>query len=278
MSDIDMHLHTNLSDGKLSIKALAKELSLKNMQCVSLTDHETTNGTLAMKNECAKYGIKTIPGIEMEATYDFERNYTLHLLCYDYKNIKRLNKFLEELDDARRDAIKDAINKLKSKNIFVTIEEVKDNCKMKKATLNSLISILVKRGIFSSYQQGIKEFLDRSSPLYVDYPRYSARYMLDLINSVGGVSVLAHPKTIEYTDKRLDELMKYLKDNGLDGIETYCRKCSEKVIRRSEQYAKEYNLLETVGSDFHEKKSGSYLQVHNVPKEKILILKDRFYM
>ncbi|MBQ9024608.1 MAG: PHP domain-containing protein [Bacilli bacterium] len=248
---IDMHLHTTWSDGSLTTSDLVNKLYLNGITHAVLTDHDCILGYESFKKECQRKNIVTIPGVELEAYYDVKNSKYLHLLCYNYKNKNQLNSFLEKERTLRINAILEGIERVKNDGIFVSLDDVKKMSEGRHLLINHLCILLEKLGAVQSRFDAYDMFLNNNSTYHVSYPKYSVEEILELINSVGGVAVLAHPKRLNMNYDEKEKYIKYLKDCGIQGIEAYYSFDSASEREFSIEMSKKYNLIATVGSDWH---------------------------
>lgn len=274
---IDMHLHTKWSDGNLTVSELVKKISEKNITHAVLTDHDCVLGTESFKIECSKYGIKTISGVELEAYYDLETSSYLHILCYNFEDIKKLNNYLEKVRNDRIQAIVCAISKLKKQNILINFEDVEAMSCGRHLLINHLCILLEKTGIVKSKFDAYNAFLDRTSSLYINYPKITVEDTIKKIYEVGGIPILAHPKRINMTNTEKENYVAYLKKIGIKGIETYYSFDTLEETRYSEYLANKYNLLQTVGSDWHCEEEKIEFGNKHISTEKIKLLKKEFF-
>ena len=114
-----------------------------------------------------------------------------------------------------------------------------------------IAKLLMKYGYVNSVQEAFDKYLvDISNKVgYVKGMDY--KDCIDLILKSGGIPVLAHPKTLKLSSLELINLIKYLVDCGLKGIEVYHSMHSEFEVSQYIQIANELNLLVSGGSDFH---------------------------
>ena len=113
------------------------------------------------------------------------------------------------------------------------------------------IEIILRKHNYS--EKFIRDFLERTKrfiPNYEDYEVNIYRAIEIILNS-GGVPVLAHPNRIKLNDDELEKLIKKLASFGLQGLETSYSHFSQEEFTKYSNQAKKYNLLESVGSDFH---------------------------
>ena len=76
---VDLHVHSNISDGTLSPKEVVKHASEMGVAVMALTDHDTIGGIAEASEAAAEYGVELIPGIEISAGF---RDRDVHILGY----------------------------------------------------------------------------------------------------------------------------------------------------------------------------------------------------
>ena len=274
---IDMHLHTTWSDGSLSTGELTDKLKDNDITHAVLTDHDCILGYNSFLKHCEEKGIITIPGVELEAYYDIENSKYLHLLCYDYDDGDKLNKFLENERQLRIKAILEGIEKLKEKGINIEFENVKKMSEGRHLLINHLCILLEKMNVVKSRFDAYNMFLDENSDYYVEYPKYSVENMIKLGHEVGGSMVLAHPRRINMDYEQKEKYIKYLKEIGLDGIEAYYADDTKEQRDFSIRMGEKYSLIQTVGSDWHCIEDNIDFGNSYVDEKHIKVLKRRFF-
>ena len=275
---IDMHLHSTWSDGSLNVSELVYRLEENGVTHAVLTDHDCILGYESFLNNCRGKGIITIPGVELEAYYDADNSKYLHLLCYNYDDSERLNQFLERERQLRIKAILDGIEKLKTKGINVTLEDVKNMSEGRHLLINHLCMLLEKKNVVKSRFDAFNMFLNEDSYYHVDYPKYTVEEIISLIHKVGGTAVLAHPKRIPMNYDEKEKLVKYLKSIGLQGIEAYYATDTPEERNFSLEMGYKYSLIETIGSDWHcDEDNISFGTSCYINPEHIKVLKRNFF-
>ena len=120
---------------------------------------------------------------------------------------------------------------------------------------------IVRYLIYKNYFKNILEVYDtligKGQKLYIPIKKLSPENIIDLIDKAGGVSVLAHPCTLNLNEYDLRNKIKELMNYGLDGIEVINSKSNLSEKQLYKKLANEFNLIETVGSDFHSPKEQS---------------------
>lgn len=274
---IDMHLHTKWSDGSLQVSELVQKLKLSDINYASLTDHDCILGNEEFEKISDKYNIKTIYGVELECYYNLYTSSYLHMLCYNYKDIKKLNDFLEQERLHRIEAIKEAIERIKKIGIFTNLDEVKSMSCGRHLLINHLCILLEKKRFVKSRFEAYQMFLNPNSELYVNYPKITVEEIMKIIDDVGGIPVLAHPKRINMNKIELENYVSYLKKIGLKGIETYYSFNTKEEIEFCEYLSNKYELIDTVGSDWHCEEEKINFGNKYITSEKEKILKRSFF-
>jgi len=112
-----------------------------------------------------------------------------------------------------------------------------------------------------SFEEAFENYLGEGKPAYVPKMRLEPVFGIEMIHSSGGLAVLAHPLySGTKTREEVEELVRLLKEAGLDGIECYYSDHSPADTNFYLRLARKYGLLVTGGSDFHgEAKAGTAL-------------------
>lgn len=247
---IDLHTHSNYSDGEYSPKDLIKKAKNTGIKIISITDHDTLEGNKNIPKNIK--GIKIIPGIELTAKVKKGR---MHILGYNINiNNKELNDKMTILKDKSINSIITLIVQLKKDyNIDFTYNEIKE---LVNANHNlgrpDLAKILVKNGYAESVDDAFKKYLIAAYQKTRKYNKgISWEECLSLITNSEGIPVLAHPHTLKLSNEELEKLIKKMIKKGLRGIEVYH---SNNTFEEQEFYmelAKKYNLLVSGGTDYH---------------------------
>jgi predicted metal-dependent phosphoesterase TrpH len=269
MNLIDLHIHTNNSDGEFSTKDIINMLKDSNVTTFSITDHDNINSCQEVINENIN-GLYYIRGIENSALF---KNYNMHILGYDINdNCYNMQKIISVIQKSRNSRILEIIKILKDKyNIEFesnTINEVLNRT----GTVGKahVIELLYKYGYGNSNVEIYKKYL-KDLKTEINY-RTDAEKVIEAIKRDNGIAVLAHPKEIEneyHID--IEMIIKNLINIGLDGIEVYNSLHNLEDIKKYLDIAKKYNLLISGGSDYHGIFTKPNVELGNVSQEKIKI-------
>ena len=264
---IDLHIHTNHSDGKYSAKEILCIAQEKSLKAISFCDHNVLGAYQELENIDAKkyFSGKIISGIEFDMVYQGE---LFHILGYNF-NVEKLNKskYIDKNNEEQLIAIEN--------NILETLKSVcqklgiklSDNLEIKSP--NEAANDLIKADMMK-YEEN-NEILDEllgkdrkisfwrghitnpESPFFIDFTKGlpTPEEIAEEIHNAGGIVVLPHVFEYKSCDNK-----KFLNDmynlGILDGVECIHTKHSQEQINYLKQYCKEKNLIMTAGSDFHE--------------------------
>jgi hypothetical protein len=250
MELIDLHTHSNASDGTFApaeVVRLAKDGGLK---ALALTDHDTVDGLAEAVAAGPQYGVEVIPGVEISARFPGGSMHVLGL-GIEYGD-GHLSERLAILQQARADRNPQIIAKLNALGVKITLEQVAKISGRGQMGRPHIARALMEAGYVGSIQQAFDLYLRNDGRAYVPKFRFPPAEAIAMIRDVKGVPVLAHPFTLglgsAYALKNtLTELMAL----GLAGIECIY---SEHTLEQEALYLKlagELGLLVTGGSDFH---------------------------
>lgn len=246
MLKVDLHVHTDFSDGNLPIGEVLKLASELDIQEISITDHDTIGNLRNYKELESKYKIRIIPGVEVTANIS-----GMHILGYGVKDFDMVENYLYKLKIQNEEQNKETIRILQSEGIDISFEQVKAIAISEIITHRDIVRYMVKRGYAHDSLETYKKFIGKGNKAYIPAYKASLEDVLQLIKNSGGISVLAHPYTLAM-DTNFDTLIPYMKKYGLKGIEANTMRHTTEQKLYFKKIAKRYHLLETVGTDFHQ--------------------------
>ena len=264
----DLHMHTSLSDGELSVTELIDRAVSKKLHCISLTDHDNIDGYASGLTYAKEKGIEFIPGVELSAVQDGK---DIHILGYffDVTNLN-LNLELQEQVRRRHSRAKAIVKKLNSMGLDITFEKVIANCKSHTIGRPHIAKVLVEEEYVSSFAEAFNKYLGDSGGAFVEKKGLSTEEAIKMVKNAGGIAVMAHPYATN-ADHIIEDMVEY----GLQGIETYNYLQKGKIGRKYRELAKKYNLICSGGSDFHGPSAGCDLGALKMPYSVVERLKDR---
>jgi predicted metal-dependent phosphoesterase TrpH len=250
---IDLHTHSSASDGSLSPGALIGEAVKRGLTAIALTDHDTVQGLEEAERAAKAGGIIFISGIELEITWSRnDEGGEFHLLGL---GLRRQSSFftgaVAELSRRREKRNLEILERMHELNIRADYADVRALSGGHSVGRPHFAALLVNRGIVKNREQAFSRYLGRGKPLYVPKAGLEFDEAAAAIKSAGGIAVLAHPMSLYVAWGRLPELVRNLKERGLDGLEAWHPTAKVRSCRRLEELGRTLGLYVTAGSDFH---------------------------
>lgn len=265
---IDLQLHSTYSDGYLSPTDLVELLHDKGIKVAALTDHNTVSGLHEFRHACRRYKIKSIIGIELYAKISDKK---FNVLWYNFNDdepelhdmlratqVRRRKKTRQILKGLKKNGFDLDVNKILDKYThYVPINHVVDDVTENKENMKKIIKELKiklprEEHIIEKYFRDPK--IGKLEPSYIDFKRIVA-----MREKVGGQLILCHPAKHNYIQINF---LKKLKKLGIDGVELLSPHHSYNAIMFLQQLAREFDFIETGGSDFHRYEGHNHLLQH----------------
>lgn len=254
MKYIDLHVHSNISDGTLTPTEVVLLAAKSNLSAIALTDHDTVAGleeAIKAAKDLEKEGkqIRIVEGVEISADYKGKDIHILGLLI-DTKHqglISSLEKALKNRDERNEKMA----SKLRAAGIDISLEDLTFKEPNTVITRAHFARFLFEHGYVKTRNEAFEKYLGENCPYYVPREYLTPKDAISLIKQAGGIPVLAHPLLYNFSSNELEELVRYLKELGLVGIETIYSAnigSDESTVR---ELAQRYDLLMTGGSDYH---------------------------
>ena len=261
---IDLHIHTNISDGALTPKEIIDEAVKNNVHTIAIADHDTIDAyTQELYDYAKEKNINLITAVEISTKIN---KAGIHVLGYNFdKKNKKLLKKLSLLKNARHDYLFNVTKKLNKLGYKVNIDELDKIEAVTKAHISlDVISnkeneklLISNFGHIPSKGEFIETIMNENCPGYVKKESITPTEAAELIREANGKVILAHPVAYTYEDNLTDEeIISIIKDMKADGIESnyiYIDRNNNKIndIEKWNKYAKKLNIITTIGSDFH---------------------------
>lgn len=254
MKYIDLHVHSNISDGTFTPTEVVNEAVRSGLSAIALTDHDTVLGLQEARQAAAThasngYEIEIIPGVEISSAYNGKDIHILGLYIDDAN--ETLIRTLEDAVKEREERNIKMIHNLNNAGIPITLEALRESEPDAVITRAHFAKYLTENGFTKTRNEAFDKYLGTNGPYYVPRQFITPEDAIALIIQAGGIPILAHPLLYHLSSDELSDLVKKLKSFGLAGIEaiyTSNTGCDESDMRR---LARLNNLLISGGSDFH---------------------------
>jgi hypothetical protein len=269
---IDLHIHSKTcSDGNLTVEEIIKEAKIRNIELLSITDHDSIGCQEKAMALARKNGIRYISGVELNVTfshpkYQNGKSTSLDFLGYQFdiknKELKNKLQLIAKYREERAAKILDNINVEFEKE---GIEKLTNNdLKEIQASVDGVLGrphiadYLVRKGIVRTRQEAFDKYLVKCDvPKYPLYIEEASR----LVRNAGGKIVLAHPNDPHGTSlvtltKSLPEQTEIIEESMLthiDGVECWHARNDALTTNHYIKFAKKHDLIMTGGSDCHQK-------------------------
>ncbi len=249
MKTVDLHVHSNKSDGSFSPEELVSYAIEKGLSAFALSDHDTTEGIEAAVQAAKGTGIEVIPAIEFSTEYEGKDIHILGLYI-DYSG-KEFKKYLKDFQDSRDLRNRKMCEKLTEHGVPVTYEEMREYFPGSVLTRAHYAKYMWEKGFVKSMSEAFDRYIGDHAPCFLPREKVTPMQAVELILRAGGVPILAHPVLYHLSDERLDKLVAQLKGVGLAGIEAIYSTYTSSEERQMRALADKYDLLISGGSDFH---------------------------
>lgn len=208
---VNLHCHSNISDGELPPEDLAGRLAAENVVYAALTDHDSIEGLFRFHETLERYNIGFVPGVEVTTQFQGRE---LHLLAYGFDlHHQELLDTLQFLRYTRLSRIQGPLRRMPSRHIH--------------------------------------EPQGRPAPGVADTGQIEIKEAIALVHRASGKAFLAHPLTYETETEKLDHLLRELKSLGLDGIEAIFNADPDDRQQILHALSHKHELIICSGTDFH---------------------------
>lgn len=270
---IDLHIHTNNSDGSENVIEVLKRAEEKKLSYISITDHESLNSYYELKDIDISdyYSGRIIKGVELKNYY---KDRVIDILAYDI-DIDKFNDYLDKSYKNKTHRILETKNlkhfykQAKGYGLVLNpIEEIEWDPdrdwgsvvfynELKKHPENEA---KVPSDLWENFSNFKKDYVyNRKNMFFLDkkddYP--SPKQTVEQIHKAGGKAFLAHVHEYKWVDNKIEYIRQLIKDSNIDGLECYYSNFTEEQSEELIEFCKENKLYISGGTDFHGKRKPS---------------------
>lgn len=244
---IDLHLHTTVSDGRLTPRELVERCAAAGISIMAVTDHDTVGAVAEVQAHCAARGMEAVVGIEITAVED-QRD--VHMLGYFFDpSDAGLAAFLASQRAVRIERVRAIADRLASLGMPIDLERLlADGHAQTGRSIGrpKVARAMIEAGYVSTTREAFDRWLGRDCPAFVARTGAPPEQVIDIVHAAGGIVSLAHPGRTG-----IDHRIGALRDAGLDALEVYHSDHDPLLTARYRAIAGSLGLLVTGGSDFH---------------------------
>lgn len=246
MSGIDLHIHTNASDGRYSPEEIVRKSAGLRLSVIAITDHDTVDGVIPALEAAKSFpGLRVIPGVEISTDVSTGEVHVLgYFIDYEYRE---LLDTLSRMRNSRLERAKKMVEKLRNLGVLIEWNRVKEIAGESSIGRPHIAQAMIEKGYITVFKEAFSKYIGWGGPAYVKREKLTPAEAVELILRAKGQPVLAHPLTVNEPEKLIIELKGY----GLVGIETYYHDSNAEEVTWMAELAARYNLISTGGTDYH---------------------------
>lgn len=253
--DIDLHVHSLVSDGSFQPEELAGEAKRQGLKAFALTDHDSIAGNAEAAEAAREAGIGFLPGMEMSVEY---KGRQLHIVCLgfdeEHPSFQRMYRWVRSVKEGK---IPEIIHHIRQKGIKISLEDVEKHAYGHPMDRYAVMRYMVSLHMYERAQPIWDNYLNPAVAELGLNINVTAEEALPVIHEAGGITSLAHyHKNIGLkgmTRAEQEKAIVRLHGMGLDGMERWYPNYSEEDMAFANAMIEKYHLLPTAGTDFHGK-------------------------
>jgi predicted metal-dependent phosphoesterase TrpH len=197
----------------------------------------------------AQHGMRLISGVEISATWKEQLIHIVGLRIDPFNGV--LQQGLQHLRENRIRRAEAMAGRLEKHGITGVLEGAQRYAQGPVFGRMHIARYLVDKGCVKDLQDAFKRYLRPGKPGYVKGEWATLEAAVAWIREAGGVAVIAHPMRYELTATKLRQLISDFKVCGGAGVEVVSGLSNVDEIRTMAHYAQRYDLLASLGSDYH---------------------------
>lgn len=246
---IDLHAHTNCSDGSHDPADLVRQAVGLGVKVLAITDHDTMAGVREGMDAGAVVGVQVIPGIELSIKVPHG---SMHLLGYFASPAPEpLAGRIAGFGDIRTARAREMVGRLNDMGVPVDWADVVAGAAGAPLGRPHIAEALIRAGHVSERREAFDLYLGDGKPAFTGSDGLGVEEGIALVRESGGAPVLAHPSTLRLDDRHLDPFVGRLRKAGLAGIEVHRPEHTAEHFATYRALARKYDLIPSGGSDYH---------------------------
>ncbi|MFK5584535.1 PHP domain-containing protein [Serinicoccus sp. LYQ131] len=247
---IDLHTHSDRSDGTESPAVLVREAAAAGLDVVALTDHDGVSGWAEADRAGRRHKVVVVPGVEISCSW---HGVSVHLLGYLVDpGHPGLTEELGRTRESRRTRLRRMVELLAAEGFPVSYPEVLalagDEASLGRP---HIADVLVGNGRYASRDEAFADVLASGSPFHVGHYAPGPVHATELVRAAGGVAVMAHPFAAARGTLVPDAVIGEMARAGLLGLEVEHRDHDPEQRAHGRELARRLGLLTTGSSDYH---------------------------
>ncbi|WP_440206456.1 PHP domain-containing protein [Acinetobacter oleivorans] len=270
MQGIDLHTHSNISDGTLSPELLVQAAIDVNLHTLALTDHDTMDGLQRARIAAQGHDLKIISGTEISSQWSrptTKKSYGVHIVALNMQDEAPILEALEQQKRVRAQRAKVICDLLEKCIGFQIYEDVlaKVENQADRVTRTHIAKTLVEKNVVTRPQQAFDRFLKEGRRAFVKFEGLGLKETIDVIHESKGLAVLAHPTRYDLSATNIRYLIELFATSGGDAIELPPPMETLSTRQMVDRMIEQHQLAVSIGSDFHGENM-PWIKLGNTPK------------
>jgi len=250
MLKVDLHCHSNVSDGVLAPAAVAAYARKGGVDVWALTDHDEVGGIKVARQAAGELGMRFVPGVEISVTWGGETVHVVGLqVNEDEPALVRGLAATRRGRDARGREIAAQLEQAGIPNAYEGALKYVGNPDLLSRT--HFARYLVEIGACGSTSEVFRKYLTEGKPGYVPHRWAGLADAVGWIRKAGGIPVIAHPGRYRFTQLAEGALFDEFKQLGGNAIEVVTGSHTPDQYETYAETARRYGFLASRGTDFH---------------------------
>ena len=272
MQGVDLHTHSNISDGTMTPELLVHAAIEKGIHTLALTDHDSMDGLMQAEEVAKNQPIQIISGVEISSQWSrptTNKSYGVHIVALNMQNPEPLQRLLIEQKKVRAQRSKqicDLLIPLINQDIYADVLTKVDG-EPDRVTRTHIAKTLVEKGIVHRAQQAFDKYIKEGKKAYVKFDGLGLQETIQVIHESQGFAVLAHPTRYDLSATNIRYLVEIFAQYGGDAIELPPAIESASTRQMVDRMIEQFGLKVSVGSDFHGDNM-PWIKLGNIPRVK----------
>lgn len=272
MQGIDLHTHSNISDGTLTPALLVEAAIEKGIHTLALTDHDSMDGLIQAEQFAKNQPIQIISGVEISSQWSrpaTKKSYGVHIVALNMQNPEPLQRLLTAQKKIRAERAKeicDLLIPLIHQDIYADVVAKVDG-EPDRITRTHIAKTLVEKGIVQRAQQAFDKYIKEGKKAYVKFDGLGLAETIQVIHESQGFAVLAHPTRYDLSATNIRYLIELFAQHGGDAIELPPAIETASTRQMVDRMIAKHALKVSVGSDFHGDNM-PWIKLGNIPHVK----------
>ncbi|MFI8126681.1 PHP domain-containing protein [Acinetobacter sp. ABJ-A23_2] len=272
MQGIDLHTHSNISDGTLSPELLVQAAVDVKLHTLALTDHDTMDGLQRARNAAQAHDLKIISGVEISSQWSrpsTKKSYGVHIVALNMQDEAPILEALEQQKRIRAQRAEVICELLKKCIGFDIYQDVLDKVENQpdRITRTHIAKTLVEKNVVSRPQQAFDRFLKEGKRAFVKFEGLGLQETIEVIHNSKGLAVLAHPTRYDLSATNTRYLIELFASCGGDAVELPPPVDPLSTRQMIDRMIDQHHLAVSIGSDFHGENM-PWIKLGNTPKPK----------